>query len=584
MRLVAWNAFIPIQVKQVTESANSSVSTWYLKGTIDYASYFICVHGMRKQSKDIKDKDHSCIGIWQRTKDAEFKRISSQSMLLICVKKTKNVKVTDSFQAVFYNQSLEAHPVTCIFHEPKELTISYILLKSLRLDTDKKRICDKAEKNALGYFESIKEAPYENCITALIKNISSGCLLPTTQEQVDKLFIKASARAKSEAVLNALCVALPLFLMYFICFFGKLIYCGSKIIHSNCPWLSKIMQLPNILHHFQSKAFQYQKVLKLSQKDPFNRFILYNCCCQQFVDTCLGLSMIYLITQTGQAEYIASCIENWADNAAHNLTVLVKWLMGAPAGLKLNAQLTKFFGHFFIYHIYLWSGYLSYLKLVMSSVIWYSSFVGVLGVSAQLCLIQDVLSMLTLHIYCFYVYAARIFSVQVYAICSLWRLFLGKKWNVLRSRVDSALYNTDQLFVGNLIFTVLLFLLPTTALYYVVFTAFRLLVLIAKGFLHRIVYVINVTPVFTVIVKVLAPKWLVGSVRFEIQNETDCCKTLVLAMETCQISVRKLFSFTSSWMCSPPPPTYTWRECLYYLATGQLIYPWLHHDNDKKCA
>ena len=64
----------------------------------------------------------------------------------------------------------------------------------------------------------------------------------------------------------------------------------------------------------------------------------------------------------------------------------------------------------------------------------------------------------------------RMFYLQVYALGSLWRLFRGKKWNVLRSRVDSAVYNTDQLFVGTLLFTMLLFLLPTTALYYTVFT------------------------------------------------------------------------------------------------------------------
>ena len=58
----------------------------------------------------------------------------------------------------------------------------------------------------------------------------------------------------------------------------------------------------------------------------------------------------------------------------------------------------------------------------------------------------------------------------MYAMGSLWRLFRGKKWNVLRQRVDSAAYDADQLFVGTLLFTVLLFLLPTTGLYYVVFT------------------------------------------------------------------------------------------------------------------
>lgn len=30
--------------------------------------------------------------------------------------------------------------------------------------------------------------------------------------------------------------------------------------------------------------------------------------------------------------------------------------MGAPAGLKLNKQLTEFLGHFFLYHIHLWKG------------------------------------------------------------------------------------------------------------------------------------------------------------------------------------------------------------------------------------
>ena len=39
---------------------------------------------------------------------------------------------------------------------------------------------------------------------------------------------------------------------------------------------------------------------------------------------------------------------------ADYLYTLVTWLMGAPAGLKLNKQLTEFLGHFFLYHIYLW--------------------------------------------------------------------------------------------------------------------------------------------------------------------------------------------------------------------------------------
>ena len=64
----------------------------------------------------------------------------------------------------------------------------------------------------------------------------------------------------------------------------------------------------------------------------------------------------------------------------------------------------------------------------------------------------------------------RLYRLQVCALGSLWRLFRGKKQNLLRHRVDSVAYDIDQLFVGTLLFTILLFLLPTTALYYFVFT------------------------------------------------------------------------------------------------------------------
>ncbi len=33
---------------------------------------------------------------------------------------------------------------------------------------------------------------------------------------------------------------------------------------------------------------------------------------------------------------------------------VIEWLMGNPAGLKLNRPLNQTLGHFFLYHIYLW--------------------------------------------------------------------------------------------------------------------------------------------------------------------------------------------------------------------------------------
>lgn len=58
---------------------------------------------------------------------------------------------------------------------------------------------------------------------------------------------------------------------------------------------------------------------------------------------------------------------------------------------------------------------------------------------------------------------------------------LGKKWNVLRLRVDSINYQADQLILGTIMFTILLFLFPTVALYYSVFVSIHCFVLVIQS-------------------------------------------------------------------------------------------------------
>lgn len=40
--------------------------------------------------------------------------------------------------------------------------------------------------------------------------------------------------------------------------------------------------------------------------------------------------------------------------------------------------------------------------------------------------------------------ACRLYCLKIHGLSSLWRLFRGKKWNVLRQRVDSCSYDLDQ--------------------------------------------------------------------------------------------------------------------------------------------
>ncbi|CAF1458897.1 unnamed protein product [Rotaria sordida] len=160
-----------------------------------------------------------------------------------------------------------------------------------------------------------------------------------------------------------------------------------------------------------------------------------------------------------------------------NLTTWIKsiieWLLHAPAGLKLNQPLVDFLARFYFYHIYLWSGYLEALVITVVPYLYQILFIlCFFGISLAIGAICDFIRILTIHLYCFYIYAARLFNWQIRLLIILFRLFCGKKQNPLRNnRLDSHLCDIDQLFIVTLSFTILLFLLPSIFMYYAVFTS-----------------------------------------------------------------------------------------------------------------
>jgi phosphatidylinositol glycan class Q protein len=160
-----------------------------------------------------------------------------------------------------------------------------------------------------------------------------------------------------------------------------------------------------------------------------------------------------------------------ADEVVHYLRKLITWLMGAPAGLKLNSVLSMCLGRFFLYHIHLWVTFLHVTTPHVSHFLTHYCLEAMskMGLCLQMCVIQDAFNLITFHIHCFYAYARRLFVSQSSGITSLWRLFRGKKYNPLRDRVDTSSNNGDQLFLGTLAFTILLFLYPTTLMYFAVF-------------------------------------------------------------------------------------------------------------------
>lgn len=193
---------------------------------------------------------------------------------------------------------------------------------------------------------------------------------------------------------------------------------------------------------------------------------------RQIIDTIFG---IIVWKELNEVNFFSSYIWEELGIMIKSLEQLIHWLKTYPAGLKLNAHLNAILSQFFIYHIYLWQTYLSVASVYIGfGFIPLSCF---LGVSVFFAALSDLLRLLTVHIYCFHIYASKLASLSLTSIKSLWRVFRGRKYNPLRRRVDSVKLDTRQLFIATLFFIILLFLLPTVLVYFFVFSTLHCAVL-----------------------------------------------------------------------------------------------------------
>ncbi|KAK2893407.1 phosphatidylinositol N-acetylglucosaminyltransferase subunit Q isoform X2 [Channa argus] len=292
------------------------------------------------------------------------------------------------------------------------------------------------------------------------------------------------------------------------------------------------------------------------------------------VDVALGMLLISWLYRDNHIAMLANTLIPAADHVAKQLEKLLQWLMGAPAGLKMNRALDQVLGRFFLYHIHLWISYIHLMSPFIEGILWYGGLSACFGLTFALSLLSDMVALFTFHIYCFYVYGARLYCLKIYGLSSLWRLFRGKKWNVLRQRVDSCSYDLDQLFIGTLLFTILLFLLPTTALYYLVFTLLRLVVVLFQGILHLTVDFINSFPLFAVGLRICRPYRLAEGVKFRVLcEEPGTALHLLMEMNPLRCSTVVKTYRTPTYSCYPKD---SWVALIQKLFVGELIYPWRH--------
>lgn len=194
------------------------------------------------------------------------------------------------------------------------------------------------------------------------------------------------------------------------------------------------------------------------------------------------------------------------------------WLMRWPAGLKLNNELAAFLGDLFLWVIEHWSNFIEALRPALPGIIWFIGFSSFAGASMPIAMFSDLLSILTLHIYSFYMASARIFNWQYTILLSLFQLFRGKKNNVLRKRIDSCDYDLDQLLLGTILFTLLFFLLPTVVVFYITFAGSRMAIISFKAVLESVLAFLNHFPIFALMLRIKDSQRLPGGIRFELED------------------------------------------------------------------
>ncbi|KAK5942674.1 pig-Q [Knufia obscura] len=233
-------------------------------------------------------------------------------------------------------------------------------------------------------------------------------------------------------------------------------------------------------------------------------------------DVIIGIAVGSFINENADAtaHFIVDVLNQYTVNGLRDT---IRWLMSYPGGLKLNTELAAFLGDLFLWVIEYWSASSQLLVLpYLPTIVYFIGFSSFAGASMPIAIFSDLLSLMTVHIYAFYIASARIFNWQLSILVSLFQLFRGKKRNVLRNRIDNCDYDLDQLLLGTILFTLLFFLLPTVIVFYLTFATARMAIITFKATLDTCLACLNHFPLFALMLKIKDSQRLPGGVHLEL--------------------------------------------------------------------
>ncbi len=195
------------------------------------------------------------------------------------------------------------------------------------------------------------------------------------------------------------------------------------------------------------------------------------------------------------------------------------WLASDPGGFKLNLPLTQRLGAVVVLVAELYTAALHHVAEAMLRlrplVPWSQVQVpwalvatgggGLVGATTLLAGGFDLLRVLTGHVPLIHASVARLYRLELCTLASLGRLFRGHKLNVLRRRVDSCKYSTEQLLLGTLLFTIGVALFPTLAAFHALATTLHLSVRALQAALWLLLVLLRDLPLHALALRLCRP-------------------------------------------------------------------------------
>ncbi|KAK8577722.1 hypothetical protein V6N13_027988 [Hibiscus sabdariffa] len=226
----------------------------------------------------------------------------------------------------------------------------------------------------------------------------------------------------------------------------------------------------------------------------------------------IGLALLF------HTESLCSWVSNFASDLTNELLRSGSvWLMGVPAGFKLNIELAEVLGMISLNTIQIWSTLWIFVGSLFIYFIKGLAILAILfGVTIPAALVIDMIVIVTLHVSTLHWLISILYSQQLHALAALWRIFRGRKWNPLRQRLDSFDYTVKQHVVGSLLFTPLLLLLPTTSVFYIFFSIMNTAISLSCMFIEVIISVIHATPHIKIALRLIKPRRFPLGIWFEI--------------------------------------------------------------------